>query len=148
MMQSDPLAMTLYEIGILLLVLQLKVAVPTALQPWYADDAAAGGSFKEIINVSSLLMTTGLARRYFPDPTKFILAVKTAMAKQAKARFGHLKFAVITGTIYLSSFIRITSDKSSHIRQKVSKWSTGITCLSSIARFSPQAAFADFQQSY
>ena len=39
-MQGEHLDIILYDIGMLLLALQLKVAVSTTLQPSYADDAA------------------------------------------------------------------------------------------------------------
>ena len=39
--------MILYGIGMLPLVIQLKAAEPTCLQPWYANDAAAGDKFDE-----------------------------------------------------------------------------------------------------
>ena len=64
--QGNPLSMILYGIDMLPFTLQLKVAVPTALQPWYADNTAAGGNFEDIIRVFNLLQTTGLARGYFP----------------------------------------------------------------------------------
>ena len=51
MTQGDPLAMILYGLGMLPLMLMLKAAVPSALQPWYADDAAIGGNFDEVMQV-------------------------------------------------------------------------------------------------
>ena len=79
MIQGKPLAMILYGIGMLPLTLQLKAAVPTCLQPWYADNAAVGGSFDDVKKVFSLLLTTGPTRGYFPEPTKSILVVKPVM---------------------------------------------------------------------
>ena len=119
--------MILYGIGILPLTLQLKAVEPTVLQPWYADDTAIGGSFDNVKKVFSLLVTTGPAKGYFPEPTKSIFMVKPAMVKCAKAHFNHLGFTVVTGTIYLGGFIGSRSDELSHICQKVSKWTTGIT---------------------
>ena len=87
-------------------------------------------------------------RGYFPEPSKSILVVKPAMVEQAKVRFDHLGFKVVTGTRYLSGFIGTTANELSHIQQKVSEWSTGITHLSNITCSSPQIAFTTFQQSY
>ena len=39
--QGDPISMFLYGIGILPLIRKLKALHPDAVQPWYADDAAA-----------------------------------------------------------------------------------------------------------
>jgi hypothetical protein len=46
--QGDPLSMFAYGIGILLLIHRLKQEFPTVEQPWYADDAGAGGKFDAI----------------------------------------------------------------------------------------------------
>ena len=40
--QGDPLVMIIYGLSMLQLTLALKAAVPSALQPWYADDTAVG----------------------------------------------------------------------------------------------------------
>ena len=42
-MQSDPLAMALYELALLTLADILWKNHPTVLQPWYADNAAMQG---------------------------------------------------------------------------------------------------------
>ena len=41
--QGDPLSMIVYGIGILPLIRELQDAHPQVTQPWYADDARAGG---------------------------------------------------------------------------------------------------------
>ena len=74
----------------------MKGAVPTALQPWYADDAAVEGIFEEIEKVFNLLMSTGPARRYFPEPIKSIFIIKSAMAKREKAQFDYIGFTVVS----------------------------------------------------
>ena len=104
-----------YGINMLPLTIQLKAAVPTSLQPWYTDNATAGGNFEEIETVFSSLLSKGPARGYFPNLTKSILAVKHAMVKRAKARFNHLEFQVTTGTRYLGSFVGVPVDELSHI---------------------------------
>jgi hypothetical protein len=46
--QGDPLSMFGYNIGIIPLIHQLKLEFPAVKQPWYADDAGAGGSFADL----------------------------------------------------------------------------------------------------
>ncbi len=46
--QGDPLSMFAYGIGILPLIRLLKTKFPAVEQPWYADDAGAGGKFDDI----------------------------------------------------------------------------------------------------
>ena len=72
-------------------------------------------------------MSTGLARGYFFKPTKSILVVKPVMVERTKAHFDYFGFTVVTGTRYIGGFIGYPADQSFQIRQKVSKWSTGIT---------------------
>ena len=51
--QGDSPDIILYGISILPLILKLKVAVSTCVQPWYEDNAAAGGS--SIISTNFLI---------------------------------------------------------------------------------------------
>ena len=46
--QGDPLSMFGYGIGVLPLIRRLKEEFPSVKQPWYADDAGAGGHFTEL----------------------------------------------------------------------------------------------------
>ena len=47
-MQGDPLAMALYGLALLPLADLLQKSHPTALQPWYVDDAAIQGLPQEV----------------------------------------------------------------------------------------------------
>ena len=46
--QGHPLAVMAYGMGILPLIQELQKAHPGVTQPWYADDAGAGGTFEGI----------------------------------------------------------------------------------------------------
>jgi hypothetical protein len=46
--QGDPLSMFSYGIGILPLICRLKHEFPAVKQPWYTDDAGAGGCFIDL----------------------------------------------------------------------------------------------------
>jgi hypothetical protein len=46
--QGDPLSMFGYGIGILPLIFRLKEEFPEVKQPWYANDAGAGGSLTNL----------------------------------------------------------------------------------------------------
>ena len=46
MTQGDPLAMIVYGIGVLPIIREVRNAQPRVTQPWYADDAGAGGTFE------------------------------------------------------------------------------------------------------
>ena len=48
---------------------------PRVIQPWYADDAGAGGEFTHILEHIWDLQARGLVRGYYPEPTKIISVV-------------------------------------------------------------------------
>jgi hypothetical protein len=60
--QGDPLAMVLYGLALVPLAEKLRAAVPEALQPWYADDAAVAGRTGDIAKVMARLQEWGPAR--------------------------------------------------------------------------------------
>ena len=47
--QGDPLAMIAYGIRVLPLIRALRRDHPHVTQPWYADNAGAGGSFRAVM---------------------------------------------------------------------------------------------------
>ena len=146
--QGDPLSMVLYGIGMLPLTRKLKDAVPECIQPWYADDAGAGGEFDDIERFFKLLQLWGPARGYFPEPTKSILVVKPQSVERATARFAHLGFQIQTGARYLGGFVGDDAQQTEFVDTKVTEWATGIRRLGTIARSSPQCAFIALQKSF
>ena len=75
MTQGDPLAMIACVIGVLPLIRELRGAHPRVTQPWYADDAGAGGKFPNILEHHRDLQAWGPPRGYYPEPTEIILVV-------------------------------------------------------------------------
>ena len=73
--QGDPHTMISYGIGVLPLIRYLRRDHPQVTQPWYVDDAGAGGSFGAVMAHFRNLQLKGPARGYFLDPTKSILVV-------------------------------------------------------------------------
>ena len=64
-----------YDIGVLPLIRDLQGSHPCVTQPWYADDAGAGGKFTHILAHLCDLQARGPPRGYFPELTKNILLV-------------------------------------------------------------------------
>ena len=62
-------------IGFLPLIRELRGAHPRVTQPWYADDAEAGGKFPKIMEHFKDLQARGPARGYYLELTKSILVV-------------------------------------------------------------------------
>ena len=77
--QGDPLAMIAYGIRVPPLIRKLRRTHPRAhprvTQPWYADDAGAGGKFGHILKNIQDLQARGPERGYYPELTKIILVV-------------------------------------------------------------------------
>ena len=82
--QGDALAMITYGIGVLPLIWELRDPHPRVTQPWYADDAGAGGAFKEVQAHFQDLQSMGPARGYYPEPTKSILVVAPGKISRAE----------------------------------------------------------------
>ena len=68
--QGDPLAMVLYGITLLPLAELLRMACPTVLHPWYADNAAMQGTPEEVSKCFQILIRLGPMFGYFPEPEK------------------------------------------------------------------------------
>ena len=82
--QEDPLAMAMYAIGTLSLIHQLQGDV---LQSWYADDVAAGRRLRPLSSWWHKLKTVGPCYRYYPNPSKTWLVVKSEHLEAAKELF-------------------------------------------------------------
>ena len=63
--QGDPLAMIAYGIGVLPLICDLRRDHPRVMQMWYADNAGAGGKFRDVMAHFRDLQLRGSARGYF-----------------------------------------------------------------------------------
>jgi hypothetical protein len=94
--QGDPLSMFGYGIGILPLIGRLKLEFPAVKQPWYMDDAGAGGCFADLRHFFLCLQEIGPAYGYFPEPTKSILIVRAHNRTNSKSSFKDLQFKVQT----------------------------------------------------
>ena len=86
--QGDPLTMFAYGIGVFPLIRELRNAHPRVTQPWYADDAGAGGTFQQILEHFRDLQASVPDRGYYPEPTKSILVVAPGNVSQAEEHLG------------------------------------------------------------
>ena len=103
--QGGPLAIISYGIGFLPLIRELQGSHPHVTQPWYADDAGAGGDFANILEHLRDLQAQGLAQGYYLEPTKIILVVAPGNVARAAEFFQGLWIKVVTGHRYLGGYI-------------------------------------------
>ena len=127
--QGDPLSMFAYGIGMLPLIRQLKAEFPVVEQPWYADDAGAGGNFVEIRRFFLKLGEIGPRFGYFPEPSKSILVVREHNFEAAKLAFSDLGFKVTMGSRYLGGFIGEDSALREWIQEKTKFWEEAVADL-------------------
>ena len=111
--------MIAYGIGVLPLILELREAHPRVTQPWYADDAGAGGTFSEVQAHFQDLQVQGPAQGYYPDPTKIILVVTPGNVARAKEHFCGLGIGVVTSHRYLEGFLGDMSAEKEWLGKKV-----------------------------
>jgi hypothetical protein len=145
--QGDPLAMIIYGILLLPLIQRLKNELPTVDQPWYADDAGAGGTFPELRAYVKALEKYGPTRGYFPEPTKSILIVREHNLAAAKIEFKDLGFEVVSGARYLGGFLGEDSEQKLWIEEKTSNWTDAVRELAKVAVRYPQTAYAGLTKS-
>ena len=93
--------MIAYGIGVLPLIQELRDAHPYITQPWYADDAGAGGKFGEIIAHFGDLKVRGSPQGYFPDSTNSMLVVSPRKLTRDEEFFQGRGLKVVTGSHYL-----------------------------------------------
>ena len=98
--------MIAYGIGVLPLIRELREAHTCVTQPWYADDAEAGGMFNDVQAHFQDLQARGPARGYYPEPTKSILVMAPGNVNRAEEHFRGLGIQVVTGHRYLGGFLR------------------------------------------
>jgi hypothetical protein len=145
--QGDPMAMVAYGLMLLPLIKLLKKEHPDVSQPWYADDAGAGGSFTAIRKQFESLQKLGPARGYFPEPSKSILVVRETNLAAAKAALGDLGFRITTGNRYLGGFIGEAAPQEEWVREQTSAWADAVTTLAKVCKRYPQLAYAGLQKS-
>ena len=119
MTQGDPLAMITYGIGVLPLIRVLRTDHPQVSQPWYADDAGAGGKFGVVMPHFRDLQLKGPAQGYFSEPTKSILVVSVQNLPRATEFFRGMGVQIVTGSRYLGGFVGEWETERQWFRTKV-----------------------------
>jgi hypothetical protein len=145
--QGDPLSMVLYGLALTPLAEQLRLAVPTVVQPWYADDAAMEGPVRDIAKAMRLLQQQGPARGYYPEPTKSIFVGHEGSLDRAKILLMEFDFQYRDGSRYVGGFIGDSASQAEWVDPQIEKWIDGVKSLAKVARKFPQTAYAGLVQS-
>ena len=137
--QGDPLSMFLYAIGTLPLIHSLKSQMVT--QVWYADDASAGGTLRELRNWFVQLVEQGPLYGYFPEPTKSYLIVDEKYTSIAGGIFEEFGVRVVQSRRMLGGIIGNNTGKKEFLNQLNQRWQYKLETLTEIAEQQPQAAY-------
>ena len=124
--QGEALAIISYVIGVLPLIFELWGAHPHVTQPWYVDDAGAGGKFTHILAHLRDFQARGLPRSYFLEPTKSILVMAPRSVAWAEEFFHGMGIKVVTGNRYLEGFIREREEEKIWMDGKVAGWAESV----------------------
>jgi hypothetical protein len=136
----------LYLLYILPLIRVLKQEFPEVEQPWYADDAGAGGKEDAVRRLFHRLQDIGPSFGYFPEPTKSVLIVPRHNLESARTVFADLNFTVTTGHRYLGGFIGDQDAFEPWIKEQSTCWTEAVTSLASVAKNFPQSAYSGLQK--
>ena len=135
-MQGDPLAMSMYALGILPLIHKLKATN----QVWFADDAAAGDSLVNLHKWWTALLRQGPSFGYHPNPAKTSLIVKESNLDRATNISGSRGVNITSsGRKHLGAALGSTEFVKTFAKKKVAEWCEEVICLSTIAKREPQA---------
>ena len=145
--QGDPLSMVLYGLSLTPLAEAIRLAVPTVVQPWYADDAAMSGPVTGIAAAQRLLLELGPRRGYFPEPDKSILISPLATHPSALEPLAEFNFRQLDGHRYIGGFVGSGAAEEAWIDPQIQDWIAGVKSLAQAARRYPQTAHAGLARS-
>ena len=140
--QVDTLSMVAYGLGTPSIIRDLRTIHPSVTQPWYADDAGAGGKISDMQHHLNEPMVRGPPWGYFTEPTKSILVLSPQNFPQAEAFFWGYGLQVVTGRRYLGGFFGTEIAQAWWLEEKVEGWLDLVSTLAGVARRHPQTAYA------
>ena len=144
--QGDPLAMPMYAISLIPVIQRLR---GIAKQVWYADDAAAGGSLRQLKKWWDTLCSFSGSFGYNVNAVKCWLVVKEGLLQRANHVFMGTGVQVTSsGRPYLGAALGSTTFIDSFTEQRVDEWIQGVSRLSSFAETQPHASYAAFAHGY
>ena len=126
-----------YVIRVLPLIRELRGAHPRATQPYYTDDAGAGGEFTNILEHLRDLQARGLDRGYYPEPTKSILVVAPGNVSRAEEFFRGLGIRVVTGHRYLGGYIGDKEAEGRWLAENITGWVESVEILAGVSHKHP-----------
>ena len=139
--QGDPIAMGLYAVSLQPLITHLNLS-SSAGQCWFADDASASGTLKELKIWWDELVTDGPQLGYVPNAKKCWLITKPEKEELAKTMFDGTAINISTeGYQHLGAVLGSRKHLEDYIEEKVEFWISQIVRLAEFAQLHPQASY-------
>ena len=145
-MQRDPLAMAIYAVGVMPLIKKLDIPNSSNHQIWFADDAAATGSFEALYTWLKKWIEIGPQYGYHVNCQKTCLLVKNPEnLARAKSIFLNSGITITTeAQRHLGAWLGNKRDIDNQLKKGVNEWVNSIHLLSEIANCHPHAAYSAF----
>ena len=139
--QGDPLAMAFFALASIPLI--KAIAVDTATQVWFADDAACGSDLVCLKQWWDKLLLMGPKYGYFPNAAKTYLVVKPEKQGEADRIFQDTNITICeAGKRYLGGTLGSGAFAREFVLEKVTNWVHELDRLAKFALTEPHAAFA------
>ena len=122
MNQGESLATISYGIGILPPTHEICATHPHVIQPWYADNAGAGGKFADIQEHMREMMVQRPPQGNLPGLTKSILVIYPWNVQRAEAYFSGIGVSVVPRSHYLSGLIGDPYSEKACLDDTVKEW--------------------------
>ena len=121
-------------------------------QPWYMDDAGAGGTFADLQVPIRYVVVRVPAWEYFPDPTNIILVVLPSNPLKTEAYFRGMVLRVVSISRYLGGFIIEPEVENDWIADKFQGWADSVGLMTKLELQLPQTSCSglhnDLQQAW
>ena len=148
MTQGLYLSMIAYGIGVLSLIQELWDAHPPVTQPWYADNAGAGGTSEQILTHFQDIQALETPQGYLPKLTKSVLVVAPRNVAMAEEFFKGMGVMMVAGSRYLGGYIGDKETEDIWLNKKVKGWEDSTKKLMGVACKNLYSAYTGLQKSF
>jgi hypothetical protein len=144
--QGDPLSMFAYAVATIPLINQ--VGHPRdGSEIWYADDASACAQLRNLRDWFVRLQQIGPSFGYYPEPSKCVIIVNSALIPLAHMLFDQFGVKITTSHRFLGGVVGDDDGSSSFVKSCVEDRLSLVENLVSIAASQPQLAYSAFTRS-
>ncbi len=141
--QGDPVAMSMYAIGLTPLLTTLETN--KILQVAFADDITGAGKLRVLKIWWDAIIKHGPLLGYFVEESKSWLIVKEENSEIERELFKSSPIKITTsGRRHLGTIISDEPTKDAFMKKKVNEWVSELHLLQDIAKTQPHLAFAAF----